>query len=226
MKKSINKKAYLRSDDTDKCPFGLPIADGCRNAGNGIDRLCPLNDIQDEQVKEAKAKLNRKVFFYSQECKRCKYAENILKDKEMVNCNWGDTAEGMPTPTLEGSPFYPKIQSGEFVGLYVSPVSFFVTLDTLYRNYPFGMYSYYGSLNNFIFMNQSLIIKIADLLDEEGERESADKIDAILEKIDKGEDLSLEETNEFVDLCRSEFNRRRVTPVEEQDIKLSPRSSH
>lgn len=226
MDKSINKKAYLRSDDTDRCPFGLPITDGCRNAGSGIDRLCPLDDIEDDTVKEAKGKLNRKVFFYSHEGKRCKYAENLLKDKEMVNCNWGDTAEGMPTPTLEGSPFYPKIQSGEFVGLYVSPVSFFVTLDTLYRNYPFGMYSYYGSLTNFVFMNQGLIVKLADLLDKDGQYEEVNKIDNILDKVAQGEEPSLQEANEFVDLCRSEFDRRRVTPVQEQNFKISPRSSH
>jgi len=227
MTKTINKKAYIRSNEVKGCPFGLPIPDGCKLAGNGIERLCPLESSEadtDEKKKEA-ANLNRKVFFYSQEGKPCKYAQDVIKNRNTVNCDWGDTAEGMKTVPLEGSPFYPKIQSGDFTGLYSAPISFFVSLDVLYRNYPYGLFSYYGSLNEFVDGRKEKIIKIADALDAEGDEDRADFIDDILQKIIEGEKVPLIDAKEFVEVCRERFDKNRITATEEQDLKNAPRSS-
>lgn len=232
MTKTINKKAYIRSNEIKGCPFGLPIPDGCRLAGNGIERLCPLEAAEDsddyiksDERKAEAINLNRKVFFYSQEGKPCKYAQDTIKGRKSINCDWGDTAEGMKTVTLEGSPFYPKIQAGDFSGMYSAPISFFVSMDILYRNYPYGLFSYYGSLNEFVTQNKVRIIKLADTLDTNGEEDEANFIDDTLQKILDGENIPLIDAKEFVEKCREKFDEERLTPANEQELKLSPRSS-
>lgn len=235
--KTINKCAYIRSNEIKGCPFGLPIADGCKCAGEAIDRLCPLESVKpdegeykdsvdEEKEKSRLAKLNRKVFFYTQEGKPCKYAINIVRDKNMVNCNWGDTAEGWKIPTFEGSPFYPKIQTGSFTGLYSAPITFFYSLDMLYRNYPYGLFSYYGSLSNFFDFHKEDIVKLADKYDSNGETEKSDLIDGIIKKIESGHDISIEEAKQFLEVCRNKFDKERITPKKEQDMVLSPRSKY
>lgn len=220
----MKKKCFLRSNDDEGCPFGLPIPEACKCVGESIDRLCPLESVKEDEEKEAIGKMNRKVYFYTQEGKKCKYSEGVLKDSDISNCNFGDVAEGLGSPVFEGSPFYAQLSSGLFTGLYTSPVSFYTTLDSVYRNAPFGLFSYYGSLHNFILEYKKEIIKIADAYDERGEENKVDKIDSIMERVERGEDIPLEETKEFIELCREDFNRRHVGPQEEQDIRsMSPR---
>src|SRR5690606_18455105 len=79
--------------------------------------------------------------------KQCKYASDIIKDKEAVVCNYGDTAPGIgPTPFL-GSPFYSRVMSGIALdGLYSYPIGYYADYN-ISRNLFYGNYSLQGAAN-------------------------------------------------------------------------------
>lgn len=222
----MKKCAYIRGNDLDeKCPFGLSIPEGCKCAGESIERLCPLESVEESDdrmpiKRDAITKMNKKVFFYTQSGQSCKYNRGVIKQKEKVNCDYGDTAEGLEVPPLEGSPFYPRIQSGaDFTGLYSAPITFYISLDILYRNSPYGLFSYYGNLN------KRDLMKLANACNECGEPSKADKIDIFISKMKLGEEIPFEEAKDFLEFCREEFDNKHISPFEEQELKKTPRHS-
>jgi hypothetical protein len=139
------KCAWIRSVESGKpCPFGLPITEGCEFAGNSVTRMCALNDVPEE--KQEKVKLaNKRIYIYYKENKRCLFAENIIKKSNTVNCDYGDTGQGVHSTAISGSPLYATQVTGFSVGgLHAYPLGMYGDYYTM-RNIPFGMFSLISS---------------------------------------------------------------------------------
>jgi hypothetical protein len=174
-----NKIAFIRSNDTKICPFGLDITRGCRCAGKSVLQMAPLNAVKDEGRKKTLAKANNLVFLYNKDGNECSFSDKILEDFDKVNCNFGDTAEGQKTIPIAGSGLYPTTFSG--IGadtLQAFPLGYY-TDHLPSRNLFYGLFSFLGS------QEVDQIIKIADKYDECGEKEKANKIDELVEKMEE-----------------------------------------
>lgn len=155
MSKKIVKLAVIRKDDADPCPFGLSIPFGCKNAGNIIDKMAPLEmagpDATDEERQKI-AKANKKLFTWrlmesAEEPIPCKYASSIMDNQDAVSCNYTDTAPGVGDVPLLGSPFYSRVMSGIALdGLYSVPVGYYADYN-ISRNLFYGIYSIQAGLN-------------------------------------------------------------------------------
>jgi hypothetical protein len=140
-----NKKcAYVRGEDTKKCPFGLPITSACKCAGDSVKRMVPVNETEDlsEEKKEEITELNR-VIMVKYGCEsRCIYADNIIEKFDKVDCDYGDTGAGMRDVNIDSSP------------LHINPLSYGV--DGIY-SYPLGMYSDNNESRNLFYALFSLL---------------------------------------------------------------------
>ena len=96
------------------CPFGLPITDGCKSAGNSIFKMIPIESEEDK----AHMEYNYRVFLADTDTNgthsQCPFADLILEKKEAVECSFGEqinssTSTNIP---LEGSPIYPHLYVG------------------------------------------------------------------------------------------------------------------
>lgn len=130
LKLGLLKDAVVRKDNlpqSQRCPFGLNIPEGCSKVGSAI------NDMEPRQ---AEFKQNIRIFQKYAEGKRCPFAAQIIKGKKAVNCDYGTETEGKEVPKIyRGSPIYPKL----FEGFNT------VNLDRNYYQYhDFGYYSLYG----------------------------------------------------------------------------------
>lgn len=159
--KKIVKLAIIRTEDTCKCPFGLPIIEGCQQAGELITKMAPLSILGEdasEEEKEAVRMANQKLFMWQNPGKRCNYAGKLFKDKEAVECNWGSNAPGIMPGEILGSPFYSKVYNNVALdGIFSYPLGFYGDLN-ISRNLYYGIYSLLGS------ETEENIKKLADYL--------------------------------------------------------------
>lgn len=145
MSKKIVKLAVIRKNDADPCPFGLSIPFGCDNAGEVIDNMAPIDILGPESTSEEKAEIiqaNNHLLKWKSPGQPCKYAGQILENKEAVECNWDTEAAGdTQHATLRGSPLYYKHFSGVGLdGLYSYPLGYY-TDNSIDRGMYYGMYS-------------------------------------------------------------------------------------
>lgn len=181
-KSKIKKLAVIRDDDASPCPFGLPITTGCCNVGDAIHRMAPLDSVG-EKSKERVKKANGMVYVYHKTGKRCPFADGVMVKFGKVNCDWGDTAQGIKSVPFAGSPIYPQTFSGVGLdGLYGHPGGFYGD-NNLSRNMFLGLFSLLGEHDSV-----DTIVKMADICDEKGDRETADKLDKIIEDIVTADD--------------------------------------
>ncbi len=143
--KKIVKLAVIRSDEDAPCPFGLAIPYGCRNAGELIRKMAPLDTLGEEATKDEKVqieKANNHLFLWKNDGHRCVYAGKLFKSKDVVECNWSaNTAGSVERGVLVGSPFYYKHFSGIGLdGLYTYPLGYY-TDNSIDRGMYYGMYS-------------------------------------------------------------------------------------
>jgi hypothetical protein len=137
----------VRSEITGRlCPFGLPITEACEYAGSTILRMCDLSTVTEEQ-KEQTTLTNKRIYIYYRTNERCLFAANIVKEENAVNCDYGDTAQGLHVQHIEGSPLYP----GPMVGLgleslHAYPLGMYGD-NAVMRNIPFGLYSLISKRN-------------------------------------------------------------------------------
>lgn len=124
------KSGSIRKDDLSqdqRCPFGLPIPDGCKNVG---DLIYDMDEDPEEFAK------NKIIFEKYELGHECPFATQILENNDAVNCNYGTPNQGREIPDLyRGSPIYPKLWEG------------FNTLNldrSYYQHRDFGNYSFYG----------------------------------------------------------------------------------
>lgn len=110
MKKSL---AILRSTEPllRGCPYGLSITISCLHAGTSIDQMKPLDEVPEEQ-REKFAAQNRKIYRHLNDGQHCKFLQGVIKNREMVNCNWGEAGGDEHQIPLSPSPFYPRVFQG------------------------------------------------------------------------------------------------------------------
>jgi hypothetical protein len=147
------KIAEIRKNDTNPCPFGLPIPFGCKCSGNCIKNMSPLNamgkdvsDYESKMIGEANTKLLAWNLLRSTiEPIKCIYAGNLLNTHDAVECNFNDSAPGQDaTDALMTAPFYTKIFNSSIQGLYTFPVGLYSDYNVS-RNLWFGSMSFQGS---------------------------------------------------------------------------------
>lgn len=182
----MKKLSVIRGSGVRECPFGLPITEACENAGDAIHRLTPIDEVENkEDIKQA----NKIVYAYHKEEKRCPYADDILKEHNKVNCDFGAAGEGVRSPPLSGSPLYPTTFRGIGLdSLYSKPLGFYADNNES-RNLFLGLFSLLGHIN------LDEMVKLADTYDISEERDKADIIDKLLEKID---DFKIKNPKDFI----------------------------
>lgn len=176
------KTAFIRTDKSGEkqgCPFGLPIATACKNAGSSVSRMCPLDIIEGEEKEKKVKKANQRIYLYFKEDCRCSYAKNIMENKEVVNCDFGDTGQGMGIPAFSGSPIYPQAFAGVTGGVSAFPLGFYAD-NSESRNLFQGLFSLVGK-TSFDIVKKSIL-------------ENKDCIE-IIGKLEKGKELTEEERN-------------------------------
>lgn len=182
----MKKESFIRSDKKDKsqrCPFGLPIPTACNCAGSSVSNMCPLELMEKEgEEKENKVlKANKRVYLYYKDDTRCLYADNIIEKFQAVNCDFGDTGQGMRSPTFSGSPIYPQAFSGVSGGVSAFPLGFYAD-NSESRNLFQGLFSLVGNKSYEIIKNAIL---------------NNDGFSELLEKLEKGEQLTREEEDKI-----------------------------
>jgi hypothetical protein len=188
------KTAVIRGKDVRKCPFGLPIPQACLNAGNSVHRMAPSED--EESIKKA----NRLVYSFHKDCTECPFADKVLKNHQMVDCDFGDTGEGQTDPNFVGSPLYPQTFHGTGLsGLYGYPLGFYADNNES-RNIFFGLFSLLGSAN------VEEMIKLAD----EYDRCKSNKVDILDTLLNKISDIKSAhpETFEKIEKYLSEYRQK------------------
>jgi hypothetical protein len=142
------KMAEIRKNDEGRCPFGLPITFGCKNAGNYVEQMAPFDvmgkDVSEDE-KEILAAANTKLLKHSDKPSPCKYVGHILDKNNAVECNYDDTAPGQgPAQPLLPAPYYAKMFNGIITGLTTFPAGYLSDYNVS-RNLYFGTYSLSGS---------------------------------------------------------------------------------
>jgi len=122
MSKKIRKLAVIRSDNDQKCPYGLPISSACQNVGEVIYRMAPIDVLGSDSSEEEKFEIteaNNHLYRWKSEGEQCPFAGKIFKKiSGTVECNWGSNAPGQAPNSLKGSPlFWRMFGGGENVGL-------------------------------------------------------------------------------------------------------------
>ena len=146
------KLAIIRGKEVNGgCPFSLDISAACSSVGGAIDQMTPTQGLKDG----GKTAANNKVIYHTQKNgEQCKYAAQIIEEKNVVNCDFGDTGEGQgDTGYLPGSPLYisnwisntnPSPNRGQDITDYRGlPDS-----DDRGYNVPFGMFSIFSNRSN------------------------------------------------------------------------------
>lgn len=175
----IVSEAIIRGKNVRPCPFRLPVIEACKKVGSCVDRMAPIEDVEES---EDIAKANRLVYAYYKEGRKCKYADKILEEHEKVDCDFGDTAAGQRTPALKGSPLYPQTFHGIGLdALYGYPLGYYVDNNES-RNLFFGLFSLLG------YTTIEELIKLGDKYDKADEQEKADIVDKLLSKLKKTRD--------------------------------------
>lgn len=191
----MKKRCWIRSDNDQgqgSCPFGLPVTEACKYAGNSVTHMCPL-EMMPEEKSEPIEKANKRVYLYYKTGDRCIYASNIVDANNVVNCDFGDTAAGMNTPAFSGSPLYPQTFSGIGLdGLYAFPLGFYADNNES-RNLFQGLFSLVGN-------------EAYDLIKQSALMETPAK--EILAKVSNNEPLTKDEQFTLVDIldrCRQNY---------------------
>jgi len=149
MSKKVVKLAVIRTNDGQRCPFGLKIPFACRNAGELVTRMAPLEILgedADPSDKKALTRANRMLFMSESEGCRCVYAGKVFKEKGAVECNQASNAPGIsPEQGMTPSPFYSKVYDNiAYDGLYSYPMGWYGD-SNISRNLYYGVYSLQGS---------------------------------------------------------------------------------
>ena len=149
----MKRLAVIRGDKASKCPFGLSIIEACKNAGQAISNMQPIENA-DESV-EAN---NKVAYLTRKEDARCPFADQIMEHYNTVNCSFGDQAAGLGSSYLPASPFYPRTMIGDGWAPGGSALDKGVNItDPRLTTYgpeklvdvPFGMYSIYSNQSNY-----------------------------------------------------------------------------
>jgi hypothetical protein len=105
------------------CPFGLPIPDACKCAGESVLTMKPISDDSDESDKE----YNYQVFLSFNEETECPFADMIMENKNAVDCKYNpqDHRKMSGNSFVSGSPIYPNIYIGNSKSYQSYPVNYY-----------------------------------------------------------------------------------------------------
>lgn len=147
MGKKLKKLAVIRTEEGPKCPFGLPVTEGCRSAGELIHRMAPLNIMGEDSTPEEKkaiAQANRKLWKKHAPDHKCPYARHLFSNREVVECGWGSqNPTGDGSGVLKGSPFSWRMFHGTAPdGLYSVPPSGYYMDNTIDQGFYYGPFSW------------------------------------------------------------------------------------
>lgn len=110
----MKKLALIRNDQETPCPFGLRISSDCKTAGHSVEQMEPLADGNQLILSQ-----NLLLLQQNPEKKQCHYAKHLFPGRpKEVDCDYGDTAAGLPTPSLQGDSAeqdYKQMGSGPLV---------------------------------------------------------------------------------------------------------------
>ena len=169
-KKKKVKLAMIRTNkDKPRCPFGLPIPYGCKNAGELIDKMFPVElakDLSDDEKADI-IKANKRLLVWEEPCQRCRFAGKVMEDQKAAECNWGSNAPGiMNEKGLLGSPFYSKVYNNvSYDGLYSYPMGYYGD-GNISRNLYYGIYSLQGSVDQDLAKFAQYLNDLNDNFDE------------------------------------------------------------
>jgi len=162
------------SDDAaiTKCPYGLPITSACKDVGNIILTMTPL-----ENTSSNRASQNNRVIYYTQKNgERCPFANEILEKFNKTDCSWGDTAAGEGVAYLTPSPLYPKTFIGDGLepgtpnkGQDVYDPRMYFDAPERGIDVPYGLFSIFSSRSNelgIIRIAEKYTNKIANIKDK------------------------------------------------------------
>ena len=129
----MKKLAIIRTDSgIHKCPFGLGVNKACKNAGNSVEKMTPLEKVSSE---ERKFQIEHNVAVYMLYGEgRCIYADQIITGNKVVNCDYGDVAAGMHSSSVRINQIPAAPAYLGYAGLSV------------YHSYPFN--EYWENLSN------------------------------------------------------------------------------
>lgn len=92
--------AVIRKEN--ECPFGLPIPQACKYAGDSV------NDMA-----EGPHKINRMIYNSERDHSRCIFNDGLMEKQKSVNCTYGSILQGQKSIKMfHGNPQYPKMWSG------------------------------------------------------------------------------------------------------------------
>ena len=161
---TLKRLATIRQDSADPCPFGLPIKLACQHAGESIYRMVPLESIPKEKQEKYKA-ANRKVYIHHNTGERCPFADKIVEEKNIVNCDYGDSAEGISDTPLRPSPFYSRVFQGlGQTGMFSYPNNFYWDNTDAQQLFN-GIFSMYASTGEVLIQKHSLKEPDPNLID-------------------------------------------------------------
>ncbi len=134
------KLAVIRSDEDEKCPFGLPINSSCRIAGDSVDEMQPID--QDADDNQPIIDHNMSILEKNPEPRKCIYAAHLFKQKQhVVDCNYGESDAGITQQVaFNGSPYFSQV--GEGIGnggLYQGLTDPYYQGGATYRNMYYGL---------------------------------------------------------------------------------------
>lgn len=128
------KIASIREDNNDPCPFGLPIPFGCKYAGKHIENMAPFEmmgkDISEDEeiaISDANTRLLAwNLLRTSEQPIQCPYVGHLIEDKEVVECNYEDSAPGEGAgKAIMPAPFYAQLFNNSLNGLRTTPLGYY-----------------------------------------------------------------------------------------------------
>jgi len=139
---------------TTKCPFGLPIVDGCKIAGglvadsnrSAILDMHPLESAESKEEAEEIADNNLEIMLMVEEYSKCPFADMVFEEKKSVDCKYDSKQSTIPAGNvgLNGSPLYPHIMMGNMPeAQYGYPLDYYSDNNES-RNVYYGIYSLVG----------------------------------------------------------------------------------
>lgn len=158
----FKKLSVIRDNDECTCPFGLSVPNSCQSVGKAIDLMSPLDVIEEKE--RGKIKKENKIIYLTQKTnEQCPFADQILKEFDKVNCDFGEPGAKEKSTILPGSPLYPRIfynhglTPGDKIETNYDPRYVYFDAQERYYDVPFGIYSIFASR-----INELNFIKIAE----------------------------------------------------------------
>ena len=139
---------------TTRCPFGLPVAAGCKIAGgvakdskkSAILSMTPLEAADNKEDAREIADNNLEIMLMVEEYSKCPFADMIFEEKDSVDCKYDSKQSAIPAGNvgLNGSPLYPHIMIGNMPeAQYGYPLDYYSDNNES-RNVYYGLYSLIG----------------------------------------------------------------------------------